>query len=132
MEDRQRSTWLMVGGMVAALVIPALIVAGVLIGTSGPDDGRAAQATTTSSARSSGTTGNLPDDRLAVLEARGDVRAMVEQHQAMMDQMRVSSTPQMLQLMNTDPMWQMMRSGENVRLLEEHEESIDRMLARGG
>lgn len=31
--------------------------------------------------------------------------------------------------MNSDPMWQMMRSGEYTRLLEEN---VDRMLARGG
>lgn len=28
---------------------------------------------------------------------------MVEQHQAMMDQMRVNASPRMLQLMNSDP-----------------------------
>jgi hypothetical protein len=57
---------------------------------------------------------------------------MVEQHQAMMDVMRVNAPPEMLRLMNEDPMWQMMRSGDYVRLLEQHEQNIDRMLARGG
>lgn len=72
------------------------------------------------------------EDRFAVLEADGHVGTMVEQHQAMMDQKRANATPQMLELMNNDPMWQMMPSGEYLRLLEEHEANIDDMLARGG
>lgn len=94
-----------------------LVVAGVVIGACAPADAPATP---------------LGEDRFAVLEADGDVGTMVEQHQAMMDQMRASATPQMLELMNNDPMWQMMRSGEYLRLLEEHEANIDRMLARGG
>ena len=50
----------------------------------------------------------------------------------MMDQMRVRATPQMLQMMNDDPMWQMMRSGQFIKLLEEHEGDIDQMLERTG
>jgi hypothetical protein len=57
---------------------------------------------------------------------------MVQQHQAMMDQMRASLSPAMADLMNRDPMWQMMRSGAFIALLEEHEQDIDRMLGRGG
>ena len=65
-------------------------------------------------------------------ESNSDVQSMIDQHQAMMDQMRVSATPQMQQLMNDDPMWQMMRSGEFIKLLEEHEGDIDQMLGRTG
>ena len=50
----------------------------------------------------------------------------------MMDQMRVSVSEAMTNLMNTDPMWQMMRSGAFLVALEQHEQDIDRMLARGG
>ena len=131
MEQERRSTWIVLGAMAAFTLVPVLIVVGVLIGASGGGDGTAApMSTTTTTAPPTATSEDLAGDRLTVLEASGDARTMVEQHQAMMDQMRVSATPQMLQLMNSDPMWQMMRSGEYVRLLEEHEENIDRMLAR--
>jgi hypothetical protein len=99
------------------LGLSVLVVAAVAIGACAPNDDAATA---------------LGEDRFAALEADGDVGTMVEQHQAMMDQMRVNATPQMLELMNNDPMWQMMRSGEYLRLLEEHEANIDRMLARGG
>lgn len=45
---------------------------------------------------------------------------------------RIARTPQMLQHMNDDPMWQMMRSGEFIELLEKHEGDIDQMLGRAG
>lgn len=129
---QQRSiTWIMVGAVFASLVLPVLIVVVVLIGGRG-GDGTAAAPITTTTVAPVATTEAPARDRLAELEADGDARTMVEAHQAMMDQMRVNATPQMLRLMNSDPMWQMMRSGEYVRLLEEHEENIDRMLARGG
>ena len=131
MEQERRNTWIVLGAMVAFTLVPVLIVVGVLIGASGGDDGVSAPMTTTTTAPPPVTTEDLGDDRFTSMEASGDARTMVEQHQAMMDQMRVNATPAMLQLMNSDPMWQMMRSGEYIRLLEEHEENIDRMLARG-
>ena len=131
MEPERRNIWIVLGGLAAFILVPALVVVGVLVGASGGDDGTAAPMTRTTTAPAPAGTDDLADDRLTALEASGDARTMVEQHQAMMDQMRANATPQMLQLMNSDPMWQMMRSGEYVRLLAEHEESIDRMLARG-
>lgn len=131
MEQQRSITWIMVGAVFAFVALPVLIVVGVLIGARGGDDPTAARMTTTTAAPVP-TTEVPAQDRLAALEADGGARTMVEAHQAMMDQMRVNATPQMLQLMNSDPMWQMMRSGEYIRLLEEHEENIDRMLARGG
>ena len=131
MEQERRNTWIVLGAMAAFTLVPVLIVVGVLIGASEGDDGTAAPMTTTTTVTPPATTEDLAGDRLTALEASGDARTMVEQHQGMMDQMRVNATPQMLELMNSDPMWQMMRSGEYVRLLEEHEENIDRMLARG-
>jgi hypothetical protein len=131
MEQRRSTTWIVLGAMVAFTLIPVFIVVGVLIGASGGDDGVSAPITTTTTAPPTVTTEALADDRPIALQASGYARTMVEQHQPMMDQMRVSATPQMLQLMNSDPMWQMMRSAEYVPLLEEHEANIDQMLARG-
>jgi len=133
MEHDRRNTWIVLGAMAAFTLVPVLILVGVLISVSGGDrNGTTAPVLVpTVTSPPPANTNDLADDRLTALETSGDVRTMVEQHQAMMDQMRVSANPQMRQLMNSDPMWQMMRSGEYVRLLEEHEENIDRMLARG-
>lgn len=132
MERNRSRRWIVAGGMVAVLVVPAVIVVGVLIGGSEPDKPHVV-ATAATPGTATQTSGNaLAGDRLAALEASGKIASMVEQHQAMMDRMRANATPQMLQLMNSDPMWQMMRSGEYVRLLQQHEADIDRMLARGG
>lgn len=68
--------------------------------------------------------------RLTKLEHSGEMHAMLQQHQNMMSQMQASLTPQMLELMRSDPMWQMLGSGELIRLMEEHQGDIDRMLAR--
>jgi len=133
MERRRNPIWLIVGATVGYLLLPVVIVGAVLIGARADDDG-AAPATRVGSTTTltGGEPADVAEDRLASLESTGRALTMVEQHQAMMDQMRVNATPAMLQLMNNDPMWQMMRSGEYVRLLEEHEENIDQMLARGG
>jgi len=133
MEARRKPTWLIVGAALGYLLVPVVIVGAVLIGARGGEDGAAPTpshgTTTTASDRE---VPGATDDGLASLESSGQALTMVEQHQAMMDQMRVNATPAMIELMNNDPMWQMMRSGEYVRLLEEHEGNIDRMLARGG
>lgn len=133
MEEQRSVPWIMVGAVFALVVLPVLVVAGVLIGARWGDDPSAPRmaATVTTTTAPVPTTEAPAEDRLAALEGDGRARTMVEAHQAMMDQMRVNATPQMLELMNRDPMWQMMRSGEYVRLLEEHEENIDQMLARG-
>lgn len=135
MEHRRSGWWIGIGAVFAVLVAPVLIGAGVVIGARVSDDTAAPSTTTpvttTTTAAPAVTAGELADDQLAALEAGGEVRTMMDLHQGMMDQMRVSATPQMLQLMNADPMWQMMRSGQYIRLLEEHEENIDQMLARG-
>lgn len=133
MERERRTAWIVLGAMAAFALVPVLIVMGVLVGASGGDDDAAAPPMQTAAPPTVTTEDpeGPADDRLTVLEASGDARTMVEQHQAMMDQMRVNATPHMLEVMNSDPMWKMMRSGEYVQLLEEHEENLDRMLARG-
>ena len=60
------------------------------------------------------------------------LRTMIQLHDSMMDQMRASLDASMNELMNRDPMWQMMRSSTYLDALESHEQDIDRMLARGG
>lgn len=60
----------------------------------------------------------------------GEIQQMLDRHQAMMEQMRVGATPEMLARMDTDPMWQQMRTGEFARLMEQHQQQIDRMLGR--
>lgn len=66
------------------------------------------------------------------MEVSGDLHAMLQQHQDMMEQMRVDASPQMVERMKQDPMYQMLQSGGLLKLMEEHQRSIDRMLARGG
>ena len=126
MQRRRFPRWLIAGAITGYVLLPAAVVTAVLVDADGDDDGRAAVTATTEPAA------DLAGDELAVLEAEGEVRTMAELHQGMMDQMRVNASPQMVQLMNDDPMWQMMRSGQYVRLLEEHEQNIDRMLGLGG
>ena len=62
----------------------------------------------------------------------GDMQQMLDRHQAMMEQMRVGATPEMLAMMDADPMWQEMRTGAFAELMEQHQEELDRMLGRGG
>lgn len=76
-------------------------------------------------------TEGLRKDRLTHLVETGKAQDMLDQHQAMMEQMRVNATPQMLQLMDADPMWKLMRNGEFADMMQEQQEQIDRMLGRG-
>lgn len=69
--------------------------------------------------------------RMTRMEQSGEMHDVAERHRQMLEQMQTNASPQMLDLMNNDPMWQMMRSGEWARLDEEHQEDIDRMLGRG-
>ena len=87
------------------------------IGARGPDSGPSTEG--------------LRSDRLTHLVETGEAQDMLDQHQAMMDQMRVDATPQMLQLMDADPMWKLMRNGEFAQMMSDQQEQIDRMLGRG-
>ena len=111
------------------LALAALVASSLLIsscGADGPD--RAVTSVPAASVTVPRASPNVATPSVAA----GDAQAMVAQHHVMMDQMRTSATPQMLQLMNADPMWQMMRSGEFIELLEKHEGDIDQMLGRAG
>jgi hypothetical protein len=76
-------------------------------------------------------TEGLRRDRLTHLVETGQAQDMLDQHQTMMEQMRVDATPQMLQLMDADPMWKIMRNGEFAQMMVDQQEQIDRMLGRG-
>lgn len=69
--------------------------------------------------------------RMTRMEQSGEMHETLEAHREMMKQMQESASPQMLELMNSDPMWQMMRSDDWARLDEDHQADIDRMLGRG-
>jgi hypothetical protein len=61
----------------------------------------------------------------------GRLQGMLNQHEQMMEQMRVNVSPQMQQLMDADPMWQLMRNGDFTQMMEDQQQQIDRMLGRG-
>ncbi len=73
----------------------------------------------------------LRNDRFTHLAQTGEAQSMLDQHQAMMEQMRVDATPAMLQIMDNDPMWQIMRNGEFAEMMSDQQAQIDRMLGRG-
>ena len=65
------------------------------------------------------------------MEQTGEMHDVLEQRRQMLQQMQDNASPAMLQLMNNDPMWQMMRSEDWARMDEEHQADIDRMLGKG-
>lgn len=72
----------------------------------------------------------MANDRLETMLASGDLHEMLQQHQQMMETMRVDTSPSMITRMDNDPMWQMLRSGELIKLMEEHQDAIDQMLGK--
>ena len=102
------------GWIVGVAAMAAAGLLGVAVGTSRDHDGAAPVHT----------------GRLVQMEQSGDLHAMLQKHQDMMSRMQASLTPQMQEQMRADPMWQMLSSGELIRLMEEHQGDIDRMLAR--
>ena len=126
MSERSRANWIVAAFMTVAILVPTATVVGVLVGARGPDllDARAPAA-------------SLPvqsDAPASPLESTAAVNPpnMIQLHDSMMDQMRASADAPMNELMNRDPMWQMMRSSTYLDALEKHVQDIDRMLARGG
>ena len=70
----------------------------------------------------------LCSDKLTQMERSGSTQAMLEQHQSMMEQMRVGLSPQMQQLMDGDLMWKLMRSGDFTQMMQDRQQQIDRSL----
>jgi len=85
----------------------------------------------TSNGNSSPSARGLRNDELTQMEHQGTMQAMLRQHQNMMEQMRAGLSPQMLQLMDDDPMWKAMRSGDFTQMMQDQQQQIDRMLGRG-
>ncbi|HVT75868.1 MAG TPA: hypothetical protein VHD87_02475 [Acidimicrobiales bacterium] len=69
--------------------------------------------------------------RITRMEQTGQMQAILEQHRAMLQQMQADASPAMLDLMNNDPMWKMLRSEEWSQLDAQHQADIDRMLGKG-
>lgn len=126
MSETSRANWTVAAAIAVAVLVPGGMVAGVLIGARGPDpaDARAPAASLAPVQR----------DASAAPPAANAVNPpdMIDVHDSMMDQMRASLNPSMNDLMNRDPMWRMMRSSTFIPALQDHEQDIDRMLARGG
>lgn len=69
-----------------------------------------------------------PVSRLTQMEQSGEMSQIWEQHRKMLERMQEDASPAMLEMMNTDPMWQMMRTPEWARMDEQHQQDLDRML----
>ncbi len=128
MNERAKSNWFLAATMAAATLVPAGMVTAVLVGARGPDpaDTPAASLLAAQSAA------DTPTEQVSAPIIVENPLDMTQQHHAMMDQMRASVSATMNELMNRDPMWQMMRSSDFIADFEKHEQDIDRMLARGG
>jgi hypothetical protein len=57
---------------------------------------------------------------------------MVALHQQMTEQMRVTGSPAMLQMMAADAMWAQMRTTAFIQQQDEHQREINKMLGLGG
>lgn len=77
---------------------------------------------------SSSAASGLCSDKLTQMEASGAMATMVQTHQSMLEQMRAGLSPQMQQLMDADPMWKSMRSGDWTQMFQDQQQQIDRML----
>ncbi len=125
MKESAKSTWFSVAALAAVTLVPLGLVGAVLVGARGPDpsDSFAAHVSTTQS----------PATPRASMPVFGQSPLdMTEQHHEMTDQMRASVSATMNELMNRDPMWQMMRSTALIADLEKHDQDIARMLGLGG
>lgn len=102
---------------------------GVLVGLGGALLGAALTLGTLAIAEDDSGKG-APVGRLTRMEQSGEMHDLLERHREMLQQMQDDATPAMLELMNTDPMWQMLRSEDWARLDEQHQADIDQMLGR--
>ena len=68
--------------------------------------------------------------KLTQLEQSGEMHDILERHRAMIEKMQEDASPAMLALMNSDPMWTMMRSKEWARLDQEHQADVNRIIAK--
>ena len=73
-------------------------------------------------------TTSRPVSRLTEMEQSGEMSRIWEQHRQMIERMQEDASPAMLEMMNNDPMWQMMRTPEWAEMDAQHQDDIDRML----
>ena len=107
----------LLGGM--TIVVVGITVAALSMGGGG-------------SARGGGGQGaqSVAVGRLTQLEQSGAMHDILERHRAMIEKMQEDASPAMLALMNSDPMWTMMRSKDWARMDEEHQADVNRMIAK--
>lgn len=130
MNEQRRANMLTVVIGVAAIAAVAAIVAVVLVRADNTTQN--AVTTTPSATTSANRAVAASDDRWLQMEQSGELHTMLQQHQAMMQQMQASASPQMLELMRRDPMWQMLESGELIDEMARHQADINRLLAQPG
>lgn len=121
MSGRTHSWAVALLGGVGMLMVPAAIVAGVVLGAGAPDRPHDPPRVVVPIGDGAGA------DRAM---SRADDGAAVDPlaaHQAMLEQMRVNVTPQMLQTMNANPLT---HSPGDLAEMERHATDIDRMLGR--
>lgn len=111
MPDVNFKKFLLVIGLVAVLVLGTLTAVAV---ATNPDHAKVTRTTTAF-------------DHSVM---SGELQQMLARHQAMMEQMRVNTSPAMLRMMDADPMWRAMRTGAFTKMMEAHQKELDRMLGR--
>lgn len=121
MDERASNSWANWLALTAIIVVPALLAVAIVWGASTDDDAHVRSATSAATVQTYQARQAPP--------ATVPRSSMAQQHQAMLDQMRVSVPQQMLDQMNRNVMWRQMVPGE-FRDLEGLEEGLDRMLAR--
>jgi len=99
-----------VASALAAVVF--VVVLGIVLAVNGAEDD----------------TPTAPVGRITEMEQTGEMSEVWEQHRQMIERMQEDASPAMLELMNNDPMWQMMRTPEWAQMDAQHQEDIDRML----
>lgn len=118
------SRWTVPLILLVILLVPTAAVFGVLVGAGGPDGPDAPPAAVLPAVPA----GSDPEDASrANRESTPDTSRRLDSHQVMLEQMRVSVTPQMIQSMNGAPL---AHSAAELAELERHAADIDRMLAR--
>jgi hypothetical protein len=78
---------------------------------------------------SSGSTNGVRQSQFTQMIQDGQMQQMFDQHERMLERMQVDASPQMLNIMNADPMWKLMRNGMYTKMLEEYQHQLNQMLA---
>ena len=120
------------GFMFSILAVGVVLLLVVFSINAGNNSNRPSTTSTPTVTTSAGVAASTVPDPWLQKEQSGELHTMLQQHQAMMQQMQASASPQMLVIMRNDPMWQMLESGELIKEMEQHQADINRMLAQPG